>query len=268
MWTISWTEGMAKHGYKGVDRTMDTMDTTVDRTLARSLSPQEVDLLGDAANREERVVLAVFLELGVSTGEAQSLLVADFDVAEGSVAIKGKRGKFRKIVPPSGIPQEVLEAIGGREPNEPLFPGRSGRKITTRAIQRWLTRLAMKAGLPPQLVTVNNLRRTFVTMRQNWGVQRLSAWLGLRLEGVAQLLMYEPPSREGTQLLVPSTTRSPLLGGRPRVNQERDGKWLGWHQQGRSYARIALAEGLGPAGREIVAKAVQREAKRQGVSTH
>lgn len=255
-----------------MDDTRDnSIDKTIDETSIRVLTANEIGPLLRGAHDIDRILLALFLQLGVSTGEARSLNVGDFDVSTGMITIRGKRGKVRQLHVESGIPQELLSVLERRNPGEPLLPGLGGGgRLTTRAMQRRLTKLATQVGVPEEVVTPNNLRRTFATAKEHeWGLRKVAVWLGLRAEAADQLVApkartsgIRPPSPP------PLARDYALIGGRPRTNQERDRRWLEQHQQGRSYARIALEEGLGPAGREIVAKAVQREAKRQGVSTH
>ena len=242
-----------------MDKTMDVTRTQGEMSV-RGLGPGEIESLRRAANdSHDHALLELFLDAGLTVGEVHALRVGDFGPR--GLAVRGRLGKVRTVrVDPKSIPT-ARGLLVDREPSDPLFAGASGKPVARRTNQFRLDRMATRAGLPTKLVTVRNLRRTFASMRvRELGIRDLSEWLGISPQAVARIAS-EPlaATREGNQAEVEDRSLSLLRGGRPRINESRDSDWFRQHQSGRSYARIAVSAGV---ERDVVAKAVQRFARR------
>ena len=126
---------------------------------------------GDAAYRDYIIVL-LLAGTGLRVGELVGLNLADVDLADRSLRVRGKGGHYRRVwwsVPPlqeefaayvTGLPAAADQAAGGT----PLFRNeRDGGRLTTRSVQRLLKSLAEEAGVT---ATPHTLRHTFATLRR------------------------------------------------------------------------------------------------------
>ena len=113
--------------------------------------------------------MAVFTLLygcGLRISEALSLNYSDFISADNFIKIKGKGNKER-IVPLLPIIKENINAYLEKAPhtklpNEALFIGARGDRLSPRIIQRQLQKIRGRLGLP-DTVTPHALRHSFAT---------------------------------------------------------------------------------------------------------
>ena len=142
---------------------------------------------GDAAYRDYIIVL-LLAGTGLRVGELVGLNLADVDLADRSLRVRGKGGHYRRVwwsVPPlqeefaayvTGLPAAADQAAGGT----PLFRNeRDGGRLTTRSVQRLLKSLAEEAGVT---ATPHTLRHTFATLTIESGanIKAVSQMLGHR----------------------------------------------------------------------------------------
>jgi site-specific recombinase XerC len=123
--------------------------------LVPSLTPPELRALLERANVtrdyiRDRAILLVFLDTGLRLGELVRLSVGDVDLIEGRCRVMGKGSKER-VVPIGGRTRRALRAwvVTRRrvDNSDPLFVSRRGGRLTPRAVQQLVHRLAVAAGV-------------------------------------------------------------------------------------------------------------------------
>jgi integrase/recombinase XerC len=143
------------------------------RRLPRYIPEKEIQALldgpwgNDAASRRDRAILELLYGTGIRLQELVGLDREDVDLEGGTARVLGKGGKERIVCfgPPTtralrnylGTDRSSLPGKGG-----PLFPGRGGRRLSRRTVQRrvsrHLSRLARAGGRSPHA-----LRHSFAT---------------------------------------------------------------------------------------------------------
>lgn len=123
--------------------------------LVPSLTQTELRALLEAANRtrdsiRDRAILLLLLDTGLRLGELVRLSVGDVDLIEGRGRVMGKGAKER-VVPIGGRTRRALRAwiVTRRraDGSDPLFISRRGGRLTPRAVQRLVRRVAQAAGV-------------------------------------------------------------------------------------------------------------------------
>ncbi len=137
--------------------------------LVPSLSPLQMRALLAAVDARsadvarDRAVVLLFLDTGVRLSELVGMSVADIDLVEGRCRVMGKGSKER-VVPVGGRARRAIRASllarGSVSPDDPLFVGRRGDRLTPRAVQQLVRRLARAAGLA-QRCSPHVLRHSF-----------------------------------------------------------------------------------------------------------
>ncbi|MBW7901188.1 MAG: tyrosine recombinase XerC [Rhodocyclaceae bacterium] len=146
------------------------------KALPRALSPDEASALltstgDDALALRDQAICELFYSSGLRLAELAALDVGCLaDVADGEVRVLGKRNKER-IVPVGRVARAALAAWAARRgellradaADEPaLFLGRTGSRLSPRAIQARLGRRALLLGLPTH-VHPHMLRHSFAS---------------------------------------------------------------------------------------------------------
>jgi integrase/recombinase XerC len=111
---------------------------------------QLVEIATDAPlGLRDRALLELFYSSGLRLAETCALRWADLDFDQGLVSVLGK-GSKQRIVPVGSHARAALQAwrdeSGGTDAS-PVFPGRGGKPITSRAVQLRLRQLAMRQGV-------------------------------------------------------------------------------------------------------------------------
>ena len=123
--------------------------------LVPSLTAPELRALLEGANStrdsiRDRAILLVLLDTGLRLGELVRLSVGDVDLVEGRCRVMGKGAKER-VVPIGGRTRRALRAwivMRRRAVDpDPLFISRRGGRLTPRAVQQLVHRLALAAGV-------------------------------------------------------------------------------------------------------------------------
>jgi integrase/recombinase XerC len=142
------------------------------RHLPAVLSPDEAVRLVAIADQDvlavrDRALLELAYSSGLRVSELAGLELAALDLAEGEVRVLGKGAKERIV--PVGEPARVsLKAWLALRPtlpapdSEAVFVSRSGRRLTSRAIQQRLAGWAVKRGLARH-VHPHMLRHSFAS---------------------------------------------------------------------------------------------------------
>lgn len=154
-----------------------------DRSLAAALAVCDAD--PSPAGRRDAALLAVLYTTGARRGEIAGLAVGDYDPAERSLRVRGKRDKERLVyvTVEAAMRLDAWVAVRGRGPGA-LFPpiSRMGRcrvrdgvlaHPTGQAIAGILDRRLAQAGVPPH--TPHDFRRTFIGELLDAGVDLATA---------------------------------------------------------------------------------------------
>jgi integrase/recombinase XerD len=128
------------------------------------LSRQEVArFLKAVSDPKWRTAFITIYAAGLRVSEAASLTVKDIDSARMVIQVRQGKGRKDRYVMLSEQLLAILRDYWKRAwPHSWLFPGQSGRRITTRQLQRVCRAAADIAGLD-KTVTVHTLRHSFGT---------------------------------------------------------------------------------------------------------
>ena len=165
-----------------------------DRSQLTYMSRDETDALLTAPDRStrlgrrDRALLLVAVQTGLRVSELTGLRCRDVVLAAGAhVRCRGKGRKERAIplLPATvAVLREWLAEVGG-DPDDPLFPGPSGRPLSRDAVARLVTRHARTAAhrrpsLAIKAVSPHVLRHTCAMQLLHHGVDLsvIALWLG------------------------------------------------------------------------------------------
>lgn len=147
------------------------------RRLPRVLTASEAKrLLAIAQSPRDRAIVAIGLYAGLRVSEIRNLVVEDIDQETGLIHVRqGKGGKDSTLPLNPLLAPYLLPLLEGKAPDLPLFPApypATGHmapdgKLTTRAIEYMIGRLAAQAGL--RGVHPHTLRHTYGTELQRRG---------------------------------------------------------------------------------------------------
>lgn len=145
---------------KILPKSIDTDDTIDIISEAKNIATNDWQGLRDMA------ILTLLYGAGLRISEALSLNYGDFIGADNFIKIKGKGNKER-IVPLLPIVKENINAYikavsQNFNPNDALFIGARGDRLSPRIIQRQLQKIRNRLGLP-NTVTPHALRHSFAT---------------------------------------------------------------------------------------------------------
>jgi site-specific recombinase XerD len=165
-----------------------------DKPIVSFLTAPEIDALIDAPDRErwegrrDRALLLVGVQTGLRVSELTGLDCGDVSLGTGAnVRCEGKGRKLR-AVPLTTTTEAVLKVWmserSGRQ-DEPLFPTRTGRRLSTDAVERLVHKHAATAGqrcpsLRPATLHPHTLRHSCAMSLLQAGVDTsvIALWLG------------------------------------------------------------------------------------------
>ncbi|PKB79354.1 MAG: hypothetical protein BZY88_13815, partial [SAR202 cluster bacterium Io17-Chloro-G9] len=146
----------------------------VEKPLPSFLGQQEVHRLLDAPEGEkpiadrDRAILEVLYSCGVRLAEIQELDLADVDLTQRQILVKGKGSKERWVLFGQPAEEALRRYLQGSRPelvSKPtgaLFLNRYGQRLSRRGIQRLVKGYAARAGTRDG-VHPHTLRHTFAT---------------------------------------------------------------------------------------------------------
>ena len=134
------------------------------RRLPYVPSKTEVLRMADSTdNRKHRLLILTIYAAGLRVSEVVKLQIADLDVDELTLRVRGAKGnKDRVTVMSQDLLDELRWVIGERAGAEPLFPSQAGGKLHVRTVQQIVRRAASRAGVRGK-VTPHSLRHAFAT---------------------------------------------------------------------------------------------------------
>ena len=131
-------------------------------TLPHVLSRGEVLRLADAiSNRKHRLAVLVMYAAGLRVSELVSASVGDVDLERLTLHVRmAKGGRDRYTVLSEALCQDLEWLVRDRGPKDPLFPSRTGERLSARSIQKVVERAAAATGVE---ASCHTLRHSFAT---------------------------------------------------------------------------------------------------------
>ncbi|MFA7465098.1 MAG: tyrosine-type recombinase/integrase, partial [Syntrophales bacterium] len=131
-----------------------------------------VEFAPDVFGLRDRAALELLYSTGVRVGELVKLDVEDIDFSQGLIKILGK-GRKERIVPAGDPALAALREYLKERPalfrkgrdmpkGNPVFLGKSGKRITTRSIARMVVKYVEAGGIHRR-ISPHKLRHTFAT---------------------------------------------------------------------------------------------------------
>ena len=170
-----------------------------DKALITYLNPAEIEALLAAPNqltragRRDHALLLLTVRTGLRVSELVNLNQADLHLGAGAhVTCLGKGRKHRS----TPIDKQTVTVLKnwlqerGGEPDEPLFPARTGTRLSRDAVERLVTKHATTAGL--RAVTPHVLRHTTAMELLHAGVDTavIALWLGHEQVETTQIYLH------------------------------------------------------------------------------
>ncbi|MCH8135061.1 MAG: tyrosine-type recombinase/integrase [Proteobacteria bacterium] len=160
-----------REGLRDNDPTADIAMPRIGRSLPKTLTEEEVDMLLHAPNTDEplghrdRAMLELLYATGLRVSELINLKQSQVNFNQGVLRIVGK-GDSERLIPLGEEAQRWLrDFIDGprmeillERQTEYLFPTRRGGRMTRQAFWHIIKRYAKKAGIGKQLHLVDGLR--------------------------------------------------------------------------------------------------------------
>ena len=110
------------------------------------------------AEKRDRVLFALLIDVGVRLGSAIGLDVSDLDLESGQATVKAKGGRTDEVYLPTAVQALLAEYVAGR--SGPVFITATGGRIGPRHAQRrfalWVRRAGIKGRFSP-----HSLRHSF-----------------------------------------------------------------------------------------------------------
>jgi len=172
------------------------------KRLPTFLADREPEALLRAASRErDRLLLMVGLYVGLRVAELCALRVEHLDFARRTLFVREGKGKKDRCLPiPRYLVGPLRGWVGARQEGF-VFPSPRGGRLTTRAVQKLVKRLAMKADLraadEPRRCTPHKLRHAFATRMLERGADIITVRDALGHASVAttQIYCHSTPER-------------------------------------------------------------------------
>ncbi len=159
---MAWCSGNATDGLKAPKQP---------RRLPRTLPPEQTAMLlqpTDATSESrDLALLSVMYGCGLRVSEVVGLDLADIDMGEAEMRVRGKGGKERIAPVPDGVCKLLLDFLGLRmrhadASRQAVFLNRLGGRLSVRSVQRMLKKRALATGADVS-VTPHRLRHSFAT---------------------------------------------------------------------------------------------------------
>ena len=149
--------------------------------------------------KRDRAILELMYSAGLRVSETVGLDLGRVDFSGMVVRVLGKGNKERLAIFGPTAARALLdyvqqERVPSKE-GQPLFTNPSGRRLTTRSVQKVLKRWAVRVGLPPT-VSPHTLRHSFATHLLDGGADLKSVQQLLGHESLATTQVYTHVSME------------------------------------------------------------------------
>lgn len=172
------------------------------RRLPVFLRDDELDRLARATDTErDRVLVLTGLYCGLRVSELTGLEVPDLDFRRRLLRVNRGKGDKDRVVPIPRFLVGPLRGWCGARRQGFVFPGRSGGRLSSRAVQLLLKRLAVKAKLDrateARRCTPHKLRHGYATMLLDTGASIIEVrdLLGHASVNTTQIYTHANPAR-------------------------------------------------------------------------
>ncbi|MEA2015869.1 MAG: tyrosine-type recombinase/integrase [Actinomycetota bacterium] len=128
------------------------------------LSHTEIEKIIEATdNAKYRLMISLGYACGLRVSEVVNLRVADLDIDELVVILKGAKGKKDRIsVLPEKLQDVLRNVVAGKNTNDFVFDSNRGGKLTTTSLQKMFRKSLAKAQINKP-ATFHSLRHSFAT---------------------------------------------------------------------------------------------------------
>ncbi|NMN99018.1 tyrosine-type recombinase/integrase [Antrihabitans stalactiti] len=179
---------------ESIQRVLAVPAKRFDKQLIAFLAAPEIDALLDAPDmsrwegRRDRALLLTAVQTGLRVSELTGLACNDVTFGDGAAVRCLGKGRKHRAVPLTTITKAVLRewlAERGGRPDQPLFPTRSGRELSTDAVERLVRLHAATAArtcptIRPEELHPHILRHSCAMSLLQAGVDTavIALWLG------------------------------------------------------------------------------------------
>jgi integrase/recombinase XerD len=134
------------------------------KKLPITLSRIEIEKIIQLTNNSKyRIMITLGYACGLRVSEVINLKVADLNIDELVVHIKGAKGKKDRIsVLPEKLQEDLKNIIAGKESNDIVFISNRGEKLTTASLQKMFRKSLIKAKISKP-ASFHSLRHSFAT---------------------------------------------------------------------------------------------------------
>jgi len=202
-----------RQGKISIDPTLQIATPKLPRSLPKSLTEQDVELLlnapdiGTPLGLRDRTMLEVLYASGLRVSELVGLTIAQVSLGEGVVRVMGKGSKER-LVP---LGEEALDWLGrymadgrsvllGRQSSDALFVTARGDGMTRQMFWYLIKKHAKKSGLAKP-ISPHTLRHAFATHLLNHGADLRVVQMLLGHADISTTQIYTHVARERLKLL-------------------------------------------------------------------
>jgi len=128
------------------------------------LSHTEIEqIIGATGNAKHKLMISLGYACGLRVSEVVNLKVADLDINELVVHIKGAKGKKDRVsVLPEKLQNDLRNIIAGKNANDLIFASNRGGKLTTTSLQKMFHKSLERAQIGKP-ATFHSLRHSFAT---------------------------------------------------------------------------------------------------------
>jgi len=128
------------------------------------LSHTEIEKIIEATdNFKYRLMISIGYACGLRVSEVVNLKVADLDIDELVVHIKGAKGRKDRIsILPEKLQNDLQNIIAGKDGGDFVFASNRGGKLTTTSLQKMFRKSLVKAKMHKP-ATFHSLRHSFAT---------------------------------------------------------------------------------------------------------
>ena len=151
-----------------------------ERKIPSVLSKQEIKkLLENLSNQKSKLMISLIYACGFRVSEIVNLKITDLNLPERIGHVRQGKGKKDRIFNiPEFLVEDLENQIEKQKQKEFLFTGHSGKKLSTRNIQKIVSSAAKRAGL--QNVHTHTLRHSFAThlLEDSVDIRKIQELLG------------------------------------------------------------------------------------------
>ena len=128
------------------------------------MSREEIEKIIKATdNAKYKLMISLVYACGLRVSEVINLRVADLDINELVVHIKGAKGKKDRIsILPERLQNDLRNIIAGKDASDFVFSSNRGGKLTSTSLQKMFRKSLAKAQIKKP-ATFHSLRHSFAT---------------------------------------------------------------------------------------------------------